>query len=386
MQARPSKPIEIMKGKLYWVSSAKPPRGIGKAFFFNVDKDLKYYPFFKDFGPLSLGQTYRFVTELRKLLRLPAYRDCPIYHHTSTNPEKRANAAFLICAFQILVLNRSADEAWSFFADLKPKLKAFRDASYYDCNYKCTILDCLRGLEFAVKLGWFDLESFDVKEYEHFEKVENGDLNWIIPGKFLAFCTPKDDTRTKHGYKQYTPEDYVPILRKFGARSVIRLNKPEYDSRGFTDYGIKHYDLFFVDGSCPSDSLVERFVRIAEKEKGAIAVHCKAGLGRTGTMIGMYLMKHYKIPAAAFIGWIRLARPGSVLGHQQQFLNEKQNEQFGKGKESGVFGSLGRDEKRLIRKFGELSARDPRVKAGGKVDYRRGESGQGERLNRMKRR
>ncbi len=53
-------------------------------------------------------------------------------------------------------------------------------------------------------------------------------------------------------------------------------------------------------------------------------MHCKAGLGRTGTLIGMYAMKHYGFPAADFIGWIRLMRPGSVLGPQQNFLLEKQ--------------------------------------------------------------
>lgn len=41
-------------------------------------------------------------------------------------------------------------------------------------------------------------------------------------------------------------------------------------------------------------------------------MNVKAGLGRTGSLIGCYAMKHYKFQAAAFIGWIRICRPGSV--------------------------------------------------------------------------
>lgn len=33
-----------------------------------------------------------------------------------------------------------------------------------------------------------------------------------------------------------------------------------------------------------------------------IAIHCKSGLGRTGTLIGMYIMKNYKMNARDFIG------------------------------------------------------------------------------------
>ena len=29
-------------------------------------------------------------------------------------------------------------------------------------------------------------------QLEHYEKVENGDLNWIVPGKFIAFMGPAD--------------------------------------------------------------------------------------------------------------------------------------------------------------------------------------------------
>ena len=101
---------------------------------------------------------------------------------------------------------------------------------------------------------------------------------------------------------------------------VIRLNEPKYNKKIFIDAGINHSDLFFIDGSVPPPKIVENFFEIAEKEKGVMAIHCKAGLGRTGTLIGLYAMKHYKFPAAAFIGWIRIVRPGSILGPQQFYL------------------------------------------------------------------
>jgi hypothetical protein len=53
---------------------------------------------------------------------------------------------------------------------------------------------------------------------------------------------------------------------------------------------------------------------------GALAVHCKAGLGRTGTLICAYLMRYHGFTAAEAIGYCRICRPGSVVGPQQTYL------------------------------------------------------------------
>ena len=191
------------------------------------------------------------------------------------------------------------------------------------------IYHCLKGLEIATRLGWYSFKDFDPSEYEYYEKVENGDLNWVIPGKFIAFMGPIDHKPGVHSEQKHgnDPEDYIEVFRHFGVTHVVRLNEPtKYDRSKFTRNGIKHSELYFIDGSTPSDvsiafphsaqQILHDFLRISEQEKGALAVHCKAGLGRTGTLIGCYAMKHFKFPAAAFIGWIRIARPGSILGPQ----------------------------------------------------------------------
>lgn len=45
-----------------------------------------------------------------------------------------------------------------------------------------------------------------------------------------------------------------------------------------------------------------------------MAVHCRAGLGRTGTLIAAYIMNKYGFEPRSLIGWLRIARPGSVIG------------------------------------------------------------------------
>ena len=222
--------------------------------------------------------------------------------------------------FMIIVLGYNAEEAWNAFEGYKEEFKPFRDATMGVSTYKCTIEDCLHGLYYAMKLGWYDHHNFNYKEYEYYEKVEHGDMNWIVPGKFLAFSGPSEEERDDDGWRTFTPDDYAPLFKKFGINLVIRLNKKAYNEQRFIDKGFKFEDLYFVDGTAPPKKIVKKFLKAVEAEDEAIAVHCKAGLGRTGTLVGLYCMKHYAFPASAFIGWIRICRPGSILGPQQHYL------------------------------------------------------------------
>ena len=156
------------------------------------------------------------------------------------------------------------------------------------------------------------------------------------------------------------------------------------------------HELFFPDGSCPSEAILQHFLKIAESTDGkaptfpfhprscakpmsfdlhaclltdgqkhrphacrnlrleghvlhrccaeafpdrcmtcagALAVHCKAGLGRTGVLICAYLIKHYSFTAEEAIGYIRICRPGSVIGPQQKFLISKAKQLTAEGQQ-----------------------------------------------------
>ncbi len=55
--------------------------------------------------------------------------------------------------------------------------------------------------------------------------MENGDLNWIVPGKFVAFSGPAARGNEIVGYRLHTPEDYWDYFRRRNVTTIIRLNK-----------------------------------------------------------------------------------------------------------------------------------------------------------------
>ena len=119
------------------------------------------------------------------------------------------------------------------------------------------------------------------------------------------------------------PAEYMAFFKRNRVGCVVRLNERLYSHSDFEDEAIKVYDLEYPDGSNPNDEIVVQFIRLCEREHKAgkaLAVHCRAGLGRTGTLICLYLMHKFGVAVKQAIAWCRLCRPGSVVGDQQLFL------------------------------------------------------------------
>uniref|UniRef100_A0A673VYD9 Cell division cycle 14Ab n=1 Tax=Salmo trutta TaxID=8032 RepID=A0A673VYD9_SALTR len=377
---------ELIKDRLYFATLRSKPKSTANTHYFCTDDEFIYENFYADFGPLNLAMLFRYSCKLNKKLKSFTLTRKRIVHYTSFDQRKRANAAVLIAAYAVIYLKKTPEEAYrALISGANASYLPFRDASFGNCTYNLTILDCLQGIRKALQHGFFDFETFDVDEYEHYERVENGDFNWIVPGKFLAFSGPHPKSKIENGYPLHAPEAYFPYFRKHNITTVVRLNKKIYDAKRFTDAGFDHYDLFFVDGSTPNDVITRRFLHICESTDGAVAVHCKAGLGRTGTLIGCYLMKHYHFTAAETIAWIRVCRPGSVIGPQQHFLEERQAAMWMQG---DMQRSQPRGVSHLISSMDDLTLRPTHTSTTSSPNDYIGENGlcmtQGDKLRALK--
>ena len=271
--------IPIIEGKLVFSILKIPPKNSSLLFNISIDTDERflYLPFFSDFGPLSLVQIHRFIKLINNLLETHPEK---IQFYCSNQGQFISNAVLLISSFKMIKFKLTPEESFSTFAHLTPHLKPYRDASSFPSTYDLTVFSCLKGLYKANLLKWYDYENFPEEETAKFEQVENGDMNWIIPKKLLAFASPYETNIIRGGWKVCTPEDLLPIFHNFKISHVVRLCQKFYDENIFKLDGIKHSELYFIDGSVPPKDILINWLKIIESEE-IVALHCKAGLGRT---------------------------------------------------------------------------------------------------------
>jgi cell division cycle 14 len=133
-----------------------------------------------------------------------------------------------------------------------------------------------------------------------------------------------DDAR---GVRSFSPACYHEI-HDLGVSAVARYE-------ALTSEGFAHHTLEFPDRTCPPDAVVAVFLRIVDSAPGAVAVHCHAGLG---VLIALHLMLACGFSAREAMGWLRIMRPGFVIGKQQHYLCaiEAALQQARRGRASGA--------------------------------------------------
>ena len=130
------------------------------------------------------------------------------------------------------------------------------------------------------------------------------DLDWIAQGQVAAMSMP-------------WPED-VAEMRRLGITAVLSLTATTHADLAAA--GFTHLALPVRDYHAPTHGQLDAAVEFIERtvsSGGVCAVHCGAGLGRTGTVVAAWLVRRGRT-AQQSIAAVRRARPGSIETKEQE--------------------------------------------------------------------
>lgn len=96
-------PVKLLD-RLYFVAFQArdfEPRDTANTHYFCIDNEFVYENFFNDFGPLTICMLCRYCQKLQRKLNSPLYTKKKIVHYTTTDEEKRLNAALLFGSYAV---------------------------------------------------------------------------------------------------------------------------------------------------------------------------------------------------------------------------------------------------------------------------------------------
>ncbi|KAK4753989.1 hypothetical protein SAY87_002093 [Trapa incisa] len=116
----------------------------------------------------------------------------------------------------------------------------------------------------------------------------------------------------------------VPRLKQLGVGGVITLNEPYetlvptslYSAHGIDHLIIPTRDYLFAPSSVDINKAVD-FIHRNSACGQTTYVHCKAGRGRSTTVVLCYLVKHKHMTPAAALHYVRSRRPRVLLAPSQ---------------------------------------------------------------------
>ncbi len=137
---------------------------------------------------------------------------------------------------------------------------------------------------------------------------DHNDLFWILPGKLAGMSYPDQSKASMSG------------LCAAGVGAIVTLTLRPLQPDLIREWGFEYLHLPVHDFTAPGKDQVESFVRFCDRniDSGrAVAVHCRAGIGRTGVMLACYLVHLGSKPHKA-VRKVRRVRPGALETAEQE--------------------------------------------------------------------
>src|SRR5262249_12558376 len=126
-------------------------------------------------------------------------------------------------------------------------------------------------------------------------------FSWIDKPQLAAMARPS------------SAED-LDWLRRQGIELIVSLTEDRLRRDWVNDAGLLVFHEPIPDMEAPSQEQLDRCVSVLEramKQKLGVAVHCGAGLGRTGVILACYLIAQ-GMTAQNAMARVRRLRPGSI--------------------------------------------------------------------------
>jgi atypical dual specificity phosphatase len=135
--------------------------------------------------------------------------------------------------------------------------------------------------------------------------LPNG-FTWVDKPHLAAMARPSD-------------ADDLVWLRRQGIELLISLTEDPPRRDWVNDAGLLVMHVPVEDMEAPTQGQLDRCVSAIERANGqgmGVAVHCGAGLGRTGVILAAYFVAK-GVSAQNAIGKVRRLRPGSIETDEQ---------------------------------------------------------------------